>query len=389
MDMTVQSIFRLGYAAFESSHRLPEYVRHAAHCVMVCRTAALGGHRQGCPEGHFARVWYNSCKHRFCPQCAYLQVERWLVKQKARVLGCAHYHVIFTIPSELHRLWRQNQRLLTNLLVGSVRETLFELLGDARYLGARVGVMASLPTWSKTLQLHPHVHCLVTGGGLTASGEWVGVKRSYLFPFRVARDLFRGKLRAALLTAWSKGGLVLPEGMGEPQVLHLLNKLGRKKWNVKVCEQYGHGEGVLVYLARYLKGGPFSNRRIVGIADGQVTFHYGRARKAFMSLSLEELLGRLLQHVPPPRSVWVRCWGLYASSQKAALAQCRELVGQGPVEVPGALSWQDVFEEGEEHPERCPVCGKRLVCLETFPPMPGFSRSRGSPLVARARAHAA
>ena len=144
IDPTIQSIFIIGYAAFDQGHRLPAYVRKAAHSIMACRTSILGGHIQSCPDGHFHRIWYNSCKHRMCPMCAFLQVQRWLAKQKARILNCDHYHVIFTIPDELHFLWRLNTEVMTDILFSCARDTLFELLEDKRYLGARPGIIATL-----------------------------------------------------------------------------------------------------------------------------------------------------------------------------------------------------------------------------------------------------
>ena len=128
--ITLQTILQQGYEAYVQSHGLPAYVRRAVHALLACRTAVLGGHVQACPEGHVERIWYNSCKHRICPQCAWLQSERWLKKQQARLLACDHYHVIFTIPSELQDLWLANVAAMTNLLFTSVHDTLRELLGD-------------------------------------------------------------------------------------------------------------------------------------------------------------------------------------------------------------------------------------------------------------------
>ena len=194
-----------GYAAFERSHPLPGYVRKAVWALLACRTAVLGGHVQPCPDGHFERVWYNSCRHRLCPQCAWLQIERWLATQKARLLACEHYHVIFTIPSELHDLWLANVAVMTTLLFASVRDTLLELLNDEHYLGAMPGILATLHTWSQTLRLHPHIHSLVTGGGLTRTGHWVAVRHGFLLPSRVVMALFRGKLLAAVRQGLGQG----------------------------------------------------------------------------------------------------------------------------------------------------------------------------------------
>src|SRR6266702_2469524 len=214
---------------------------------MQCRTAALGGHVQACPDGHVSRVWYNSCRHRSCPQCAYLQTERWLALQQARLLACDHYHVIFTLPHDRNPLWLANVSAMTSLLFQAVRETLFDLLADPKYLGAQPGMIAALHTWSQTLVLHPHIHCLVTGGGLTPDGHWVAVRHGFLLPARVVMAVFRGKLLDALRTAWHAGDLQLPETLRPQAFLNLLNRLGhpqKTRWNVWIMERYAHGHGV-------------------------------------------------------------------------------------------------------------------------------------------------
>jgi hypothetical protein len=374
--VTVQQILQQGYAAFERSHQLPGYVRKAAWALLVCRTARLGGHIQACPEGHVERVWYNSCRYRLCPQCAWLQVERWLDQQKARLLACDHYHVIFTLPDELRGRWLGNVRAMTHLLFATVHETLDELLGDARYLGACPGIMAALHTWSQTLVLPPHLHCLVTGGGLTDAGQWRAVWNGFLLPVRVVMALFRGKLLAALDTAVRGGQLSLPAGMTLRQWETLRHKLGRQKWNVHIRERYPHGTGVLTYLARYIRGGPMANQRLVSGEQGEVTFRYrvngeasDRKSPGLLTLPLAEFIRRYLLHVPDPGTKVVRFYGLYAPTKREALAVCRAQLGQGPVVQPSVLDWQTVCQaRGDDHPARCPVCGRQLVCLGVLLP---------------------
>jgi hypothetical protein len=260
--VTLQTIFQDAFPAYEQSHALPAHVRRAAHALMQCRTAALGGHIQACPDGHVARVWYNSCRHRSCPQCAYLQTERWLALHRARLLACDHYHVIFTLPHDLNPLWLANVSVLTTLLFQVVRDTLSTLLADPKYLGAQPGILAALHTWSQTLVLHPHVHCLVTGGGLTADGSWKAVRNGFLLPARVVMAVFRGKMLDALRRAFARDALVLPEAIRPQLFLNLLNRLGhptKTRWNVHLRERYAHGAGVVTSLARYLRGGPIKN----------------------------------------------------------------------------------------------------------------------------------
>jgi putative transposase/transposase-like zinc-binding protein len=374
--ITLQTILQQGYAVYERNHPLPDYMRRAVWAMLACRTAVLGGHVQACPDGHVERIWYNSCRHRLCPQCAWVQIERWLVKQKARLLACEPYHVIFTIPHELNEVWLANVAVMSSLLFASVHDTLVELLGDAKYLGARPGIIATLHTWTQTLLLHPHIHCLVTGGGLHEAGHWVAVRNGYLLPMRVVMALFRGKLLAALRQRLAQGTLQLPPGKRRQQVENLLNKLGRTKWNVHIRERYPHGHGVLIYLARYLRGGPIAPRRLVSCEGQQVVFRYeerakphgGQPHQRTMRLPLEQFLGRWLLHVPPARAVRVRCWGLYAHTQGEELARCQQQLGQGPVQTPAPLDGvREGATGGEAYPDCCPVCGQRLVCTALLP----------------------
>jgi hypothetical protein len=180
----LQQLLDTHYPTFAETHPLPDSVRDAVHALRSCRTAALGGHVQACPAGHIERVWYNSCRHRFCPQCTQLQIAQWLERQQARVLSGDHYHVIFTFPRDLNALWLANVRALATLLFHAAWDTLSELLGDPKYLGATPGMIAALHTWGQTLVLHPHLHCLVTGGGWDGE-QWRAVRNGYLLPARV------------------------------------------------------------------------------------------------------------------------------------------------------------------------------------------------------------
>jgi putative transposase/transposase-like zinc-binding protein len=378
--VTLQSIFQDAFPVYEQNHALPTHVRRAAHALMQCRTAALGGHIQACPDGHVSRVWYNSCRHRSCPQCAYLQTERWLARQQARLLACDHYHVIFTLPHDLNPLWLANVPVMTTLLFQTVRDTLGTLLADPKYLGAQPGILAALHTWSQTLVLHPHLHCLVTGGGLTPDGHWKAVRNGFLLPARVVMAVFRGKMLDAIRRAWTRGELVVPEGLRPQQVLNLLNRLGhprKTRWNVRIMERYRHGAGVVTYLARYLRGGPIKNARLVACDGERVTFTC-RARQEEadgatsavqrLTLSIADFLQRWLLHVPMPQTRVVRSYGLYHPSHAAALTVCRAELGQPPMEAPAALDWQTVCaQRGDAHPERCPTCGQRLVCTGVIP----------------------
>jgi hypothetical protein len=313
-QLTLQGILQRGYAAYARRHAVPPHVRRAVWAILACRTALLGGHVQACPDGHVERLWYHSCRHRLCPPCAWVQVERWLTKQKARRLVCEPYHVILTMPHELNDLWLANIEGMRQLLLSSVHHTLLERLGDRKYLGAKPGIIATRHTWSQTLRLHPHLPCLVTGGGLHETGQWVAVRHGCLLPMRVVMALFRGKLLAAIRQGLQSGQLTPPPGKRRQQVENVLHKLGRTKWHVHIRERYASGQGVLISLARDLRGGPIAHRRLRACDGQQVVFasearakaNGGPARRTTLSLPLDPCVGRWLRHVPPVGAVLVR-----------------------------------------------------------------------------------
>ena len=338
--------------------------------MVQCRTSALGGHVKKCPNGHVEGVWYNSCGHRSCPQCSHLRKERWLEKHKARLLAGEHFHVIFTIAHEFDELWRLNTRLMNEVLIRSARDTLFELLADERHLGAQVGVMMALHTWGRTLSLHPHVHCLVTGGGITSSGKWQAVTNGYLLSVRVVGLIFRGKFLDGVGKALERGQLNLPQAMSEQKLKNLLNELGRKKWNVCIRERYGHGSGVITYLARYVRGGPLSNQKLLCVDEAGVTFRYRDHRDGKvkpMTLTSEQFIGRALWHVPEKGMQVVRHYGLYGRCGKALRDQCRAQLGQEVEREPEVLAvaqyWQRVGHSEKLH---CPVCGEPMIRVGRF-----------------------
>jgi len=258
-----------------------------------------------------------------------------------------------------------------NLLFRAARDTLITLLEDPRYLGALPGLILALHTWGRTLCLHPHVHCLVTGGGWTADGAWKPVRGGFLLPVRVVAALFRGKLLAALRDGLTRGTLRLPDGVRPQTLANELNRVGRVRWNVYLKERYPHGRGVVTYLGRYLRGGPIANGRLLA-ADGETvrfayTDHRDGKRKA-MTISAGDFLGRVLEHVPPPGTHGVRAYGLYAAGKRARLDEVRHALGQPPAAPPPVLTWQAAWiADGEADPTRCTVCGRPLVCTVPVP----------------------
>jgi hypothetical protein len=375
MAVTLQGILQASFAAYAQVHKLPRRVWRAAQAVTTCRTAVLGGHVRRCPQGHVIEIWYNSCRHRACPRCGRRRISHWLDGWQQQLLATDHFHVIFTLPSELHELWRWNRQRMTEVLFSSVRETLLTLLSDPKWLGAQPGILAALHTWGRTLALHPHVHCLVSGGGLNAQGEWQAVGMGYLVPVAVVRALFRGKVLGAVEALWCQGQLVVPPHLDDNGVRQVLVDAARQKWNIRIAERYPHGRGVAKYLARYVRGGPIKDHRFVSFDGQQVTFRYGnhrtldaqgKPRPAELRLTVPEFLSRWSEHVPLPGVHTVRAWGLYASTQRAKLERCRD---QLPVED----TLRETPRVGEaapyhDHPwAQCPVCQQHMVVTQVLP----------------------
>lgn len=378
MATTIQSIWQRHYKGFFARHRWPIHVRRAAQWMRDCRTEVMGGHVERCPHGHVLKVHYNSCHHRCCPACNALPSERWLAGWKERLLATDHRHLVFTAPSELNVIWQFNRAVFTRLLFSSIHDTLLELFGDEKYLEATPGMLAALHTWGQLLQIHLHVHVLVTAGGLDHKGNWRRAKKKCLLPRKVVMTLYRGKLRAKLRRAAERGELILPDGWNLAKFFSLLNKLGRVAWNVKILEPYERGEGVATYLARYARGGPIKNQRLIALEDGEVTFRYrdnrekdertGRGRVKTTRMAVDTFLSRLLEHVPPEGMRTVRAWGLYASSKRDDLAVARKALGQSPAEPVEKIRWQDFLEDlGYADRTHCPVCGAKLVLVSVFP----------------------
>lgn len=371
---TLQGILHRHFKPYRETHRLSVAQRRAGESLSACRTAALGGHVSRCPNGHIERVWYNSCRHRACPQCNALARERWLAKMRSRLIECAHHHLIFTIPHELNALWMLNTPVMMQALFAAVRSTLAELLADPRYLGAQAGAVLALHTWSRALALHPHVHVLVTDGGLSDAGVWVSPKRSHFLPARVVMALFRGKLLAALRALHLAGELRLPDTMSAAHFERLLNRLGRLKWNVHIKARYAHGEGVSIYLARYVRGGALNNSQITHAADERVDFRYrahGAEAATTMRLAPQSFLARVLAHAPEARLHTVRYFGLYAPNRSAALNQARALNDQPPLDPPVEMTCEQFlvrlgYAQGHLH---CPNCGARLIRAATLAPV--------------------
>ena len=279
----------------------------------ACRTAYFGGHRAQCDHCAQQVYVYHSCGNRHCPKCHRDQTERWLEQQRARLLPCPYYLLTFTLPSELRALARAHQRVIYGLLMRSAAAALQKLARDPRYLGARLGALGVLHTWTRALLYHPHVHFLVTAGGLSADGaQWIAPKHpAFLVPVEALSVIVRAKICAAV----KKAGLLE----------QVPSTVWKKPWVVH-CQPAGRGLKVLEYLGRYVFRIAISNSRLERIEDGQVTFRYrdNRSQQLHrMTLPALEFLARFLQHVLPRGCTKVRYYGIWSSARRSDLDQAR------------------------------------------------------------------
>jgi hypothetical protein len=303
------------YLSAYGATMLPSH-RRAIADILACRTEALGGHLWRCNRCSAEVYSYHSCKNRSCPKCHTDQAERWLDARKAEVLPCPYFHVTITVPEELRDTLRANQKDGYSLLMKAAAEAIIELARDSHYVGGTVGILAVLHTWTQQLLYHPHVHCLVTGGGISDDGcHWLPARNGYLVPYPALADLARGKLRAAL--AKRRPDLVLPEATWS------------KRWVIQ-CTPWGEGdEAVLRYLARYVFRVAITNNRIVNLdASGVTLRHKHRASNRWRTIHLtgHEFIRRFLQHVLPKGLHKVRYYGLWHSTRREHAAQTRLLL---------------------------------------------------------------
>ena len=364
---SVKGLLNHYFSDITSMSSFPLYQIKALYRLKACRSEALGGHVQRCEKGHVNGIWYNSCKHRACPQCRSMASEEWLRNTQGMLLNCAHHHIVFTIPSELHALWRYNRDEMTGLLFEAAQETIKTFAADPKHLGATPAYLSALHTWGRNLGLHPHIHLLISQG-LSKEGEWVEPKRQCLFPQKPVTLVFRGKLLAKVKQALAGDMLSMPQGQDICHLKTLCNKLGRKNWMVHFCDRYDHARGVAKYLARYVKGGPFRNSQITDVSDDGVCFQYKShttKRIETLKLSAAEFMQRLLQHVPLPGKPTVRYGGLYSSSCRARLNQAREKFDQQAVSEREQLLWQTYIDD-LGHTPKCKECGLPLIHGDAF-----------------------
>jgi hypothetical protein len=361
-------IFRLhgeGYRG-KFGHRMPPSHLRAMKDIEHCRTPALGGQLYYCSKCDEQRYSYHSCKNRHCPKCQNDQANEWLEEQKNLLLPVTHFLVTFTLPEELRAIARSNQKPINSILFRASSEALQKLALDPRFVGGRLGMVGVLHTWTRSLLYHPHVHYIVAGGGLSRDGKWVSSREDFLVPVKALSPIFRAKFR---------------DELKKTQLLDQVNAEAWKKNWVVHSEQVGTGEAAFKYLAPYVFRVAISNRSLLKLEDGRVTFKYKDSATDQIRLHTvpaEEFIRRFLQHVLPSRFVKVRYYGLMSPGNRELLAKARELLG-APVpntnstdrEAPKTTEPDLNIKERPAAP-CCPNCGSVLTLIRELKRMSGL-----------------
>jgi len=351
----IADIFRLHGPAYRAKFqdRMPPSHLRAMEDIERCRTEALGGQLYFCDQCQEQHYSYHSCKNRHCPKCQNDQANEWLDHQKNLLLPVTHFMVTFTLPEELRSVARANQKIVYNILFRASSEAMQQLALDPRFIGGRIGMVGVLHTWTRDLMYHPHVHYIVTGGGLTEDGKWNSSRPDFLVPVKALSPIFRAKFRDQL------------------KKTELFNQVDEQVWNkawVVHSEPVGSGQAAFKYLAPYVFRVAISNNRILELEDGQVTFKYKESATdqiKFRTVSAEEFIRRFLQHILPKGFVKVRYYGLLAASNRLMLDQARQLLDPAAAQsIPANADLQGKTVD----PPRCPKCGAALRLIERLKP---------------------
>ena len=383
--LEMADVFRRYGEAFRLEHAgsLSRAQQRVMSAVELCRTAALGGHVEVCDACGHERPAYNSCRNRHCPKCQSLARARWLEDREAELLPVGYFHLVFTVPRQIAAIAYQNKRVLYGILFRAAAETLRTIAADPKHLGAEVGFLAIMHTWGQNLQHHPHLHCVVSGGGIAPDRQhWIASRPSFFLPVRVLSRLFRRLFLRYLQIAFDAGELRFFSSMEqlgnrESFARHLV-PLRRCEWVVYSKPPFGGPKRVLAYLGRYTHRVAIANSRLLDIEGGTVRFRWkdyrdGNRQKT-MSLQAEEFIRRFLLHVLPPGFQRIRHYGFLANRyRKAKLAVCRRLLGcripPRPVNPADHPDYRDLYERLTGKSLRdCPVChGGHMIVIAILP----------------------
>lgn len=367
--LELAAIFRRHGPTYRQRHRLPRHQLRLMCAIETCRTAALGGHVDQCGQCGHSRISYNSCRNRHCPKCQNLARAEWVASRKAELLPVPYYHVVFTVPAEIAAIAFHNKAAVYSILFRAASQTLLTIAADPRHLGARIGFFAILHTWGQNLLHHPHLHCVVPGGGLAMDGSrWIACLPGFFLPVRVLSRLFRRLFLTALQQVFDKAQLRFfgaLEPLNNPAAFgRHLAPLGKREWVVYAKDPFGGPVQVVEYLGRYTHRVAISNQRLVALQDGQVTFQWKDYRQPNhpkrMTLSAEEFIRRFLLHTLPPGFQRIRHYGVLANCHRQTnLTLARQLLAAPAAALlPQPRDCQELYRVlTRQSLTRCPHCG--------------------------------
>lgn len=376
----IQDIFTQCSEEFLSGNHVSFEQLKAINAIKNCRTDGLGGHIEICDTCGNVHVSYNSCRNRHCPKCQGMAREKWIYDRQQDILPIKYFHVVFTIPGELYPIFRMNQKLLYDILFKASSQTLLELSSDKKYIGAQIGFISVLHTWGQNLMFHPHIHCIVTGGGLSENeNSWRNSKKNFFIPVKVLGKKFRGKFLCYLKDEYYANELKL---YGDSHRLmdkfvfsDFIDNLFKKNWVVYCKKPFENESCVINYLGRYTHRVAISNSRIVDFKDKKVTFKWkdykDNNRNKIMTLDASEFIRRFLLHVLPKGFVKIRYYGLLSNrNRNLKLARCKNIFKIQIKEKEHRMSAAELFKilTGREI-DSCRKCKQgKMITIYTFHP---------------------
>jgi hypothetical protein len=374
-------IFRQHGPAYRQAHSLPLHQHRLMQAIETCRTPALGGVVEWCDHCQYTHTYYRSCRNRHCPKCQGLARAQWLEQRKGELLPTQYFHVVFTVPEPIAALAFYNKETVYEILFRVTAQTLLTIGADPKRLGVTLGFFCVLHSWGQNLHFHPHLHCVIPGGGLSADEQrWIAGRRRFFLPVRVLSRRFRRLFLAALEKAYAAGKLRF---FGALQPLHdppafadYLAPLGQREWVVYAKPPFGGPGHAIDYLGRYTHRVAISNRRLLALEDGEVSFawkDYRDAGKAkVMTVSAEEFIRRFLQHALPPGFQRIRYYGFLANCHRARKIElCRRLLATPCSDLlPTLREGRDWYQAlTAQTPRHCPQCGIGILAGMRFQPL--------------------
>ena len=385
--LEVADVFRRYGEAYRQQHgaSMSATQWRVMSAIEVCRTAALGGHLERCDQCGYERNAFNSCRDRHCPKCQCLARAQWIEQRQSELLDVPYFHVVFTVPEEIAAITYQNKEVIYDILFRATAETLKKIAADPKHLGAEIGFFALLHSWGSNLQFHPHLHCVVPGGGLSAHGQrWISCRPDFFLPVRVLSRLFRRLFLEALQHVFDSGKLAFYNAQ-EPlrdrrAFVQFVDRMKDVEWVVYAKRPFAGPQQVLDYVGRYTHRVAISNNRLLDIENGQVCFEWKDYRAGgqvkTMTLSADEFIRRFLLHVLPDGFQRIRYYGFLGNRyRKQKLEQCRRLLGMPDRADPTDTAAKDYRDRYEALTgislHQCPQCRQGcMVMVEIFPRLP-------------------